>query len=548
MGPDREYSIGKVLGDFARENKSTLATYFFLSLAFPINDVVLPYYYGQVIDQTSKSSRESIWKNTRRSITIIVFLWVVKQVLMSKLDSLDAVFLPKLQSYVRKTIVIRILEAYKGNYRDPEVGRLLTQVTKLPYIVRDLFHQIRYFVLPVILVVIATLAYLFYVHPHLGFIYLGGILGFLGLIYWFCRTCFEKSDQKEKIHIQLNEDIVDLLSNMLNVYAADTIEEEVIRFEEKQREMDKKYENAVRCASNFKALFNVAYMAIFTSINGYSFYLYSKGDPRISLGSLSSVLIVTLYVVGMLESASREIRDFAANIGVLLRAQKSINELGYPPPEGYPLTKVPNGEIDIQHLRVHYGNREALWIEHLHISPGETVAIVGKTGCGKSTLAKVLIKLLPYKGTVKIDGKDIRGIDCQELRRHIVYIPQQPRLFNRSVLDNITYGSQASKQEVVEALHNLGIYQITEKDLDRPAGKNGDNLSGGQRQVVYFLRFLFRDASVIILDEPTSALDETSRDQVLRILRYLSQGRTTIVITHDPEVMRFASRKIRLST
>jgi len=541
---DSEYSIGNVLKDFAKENKSTLATYFILSLAFPINDVVLPYYYGQVIDQASKSTRKDIWKNTRRIITIIVVLWVVKQILVSKLDTLDAYFLPKLQSYVRKTIVLRILEAYKGNYKDPEVGRLLTQVTKLPYIIRDLFHQVRYYVVPVFLVVLSTLGYLFYVHPSLGGIYLAGIAGFLGLVWWFCKSCFEKSDRKEKVHIQLNEDICDLLSNMLNVYSADTIEEEMIRFENKQEELDKKYEDAVRCASNFKAIFNVAYMAIFTSVNGYSFYLYSRGE--ISLGSLSSVLIVTLYVIGMLDNASREIRDFAANIGVLQRAQKTINEMGIPPTGEETLVKVPDGEISVENLKVSYKGKLALRVPHLRVRAGETVAIVGKTGCGKSTLAKVLIKLLPYEGTIRLDGKDIQSVDCQDLRRKVIYVPQQPRLFNRTVLQNITYGSNATRSDVVEILHNLGVDQISESDLSRPAGKNGDNLSGGQRQVVYFLRFLFRDGSVIILDEPTSALDEKSRTQVLRILRYLTQGRTTLIITHDPTVMQFASRRIHL--
>ncbi len=539
-----EFSVKETLKNFASENTSTLVTYFILSLAFPINDVVLPYYYGQVIDKSSKSEMARIWENTRRPITIIVVLWIIKQFLVSKLDSLDAEFLPKIQSYIRKVLILRILEAYKENYRDPEVGRLLTQISKLPYVIRDLFHQIRHYVLPVILVVIATLGYLFYVHPHLGILYMVGILGVISLIYWFCCSCFKKSDQKEKIHLQLNEDIVDLLSNMLNVYSADMVEKEMERIEKRQQELDTAYTEAIKCASGFKALFSAAYTAIFGSINGYSFYLYSKG--KISLGSLSSVLIVTLYVIGMLEGASKEIRDFAANIGVLQRSQEAINKLGKIPPKGSNLEVIPTGEITVKNLQVKYGHRIAVNIPYLHVSSGETVAIVGKTGCGKSTFAKALIKLLPYQGTILLDNNDIRKIDCQELRKQIVYIPQQPILFNRSVLDNITYGSQIPRQQVVGMLQSLDIHQITEEDLNRPAGKNGDNLSGGQRQIVYFLRFLFRDGAVIILDEPTSALDENSRNQILRILKYLSQGRTTIIITHDPDVMRFASRVIKL--
>jgi len=535
-----EFSVQKVLVDFAKENKTTLTTYFFLSLAFPINTVILPYYYGKVIDQASKSKRKEIWTNTRRTIGIIGILWVVKQVLINRLDSLDASFLPKLQSHIRKNLVLRILEIHKDDYKDPEVGRLLTHITKLPYIVRDLFYQARFFILPIALVVLTTWGYLTYLHPHLGLIYMFGILMFIGLVYWFYKSSFELSARKEKVYLQLSEDIVDLLANMLNVYSSATVEEEMIRIEKRQEDLDKKYREAVQCAANFKTLFNILYMFIFASINGYTFYLYSQG--KISLGSLTSVLMVTLYVINMLESASAEMRDFAANIGVLKRAQCTVNEMGIPPPR-MDERDLKSGEIIVENLEVKYGDNIGLKIDFLHILPKECVAIIGKTGCGKSTFTKALTKLIPYEGTITIGGIDIRRVSHESLRKQVIYVPQQPRLFNRSILENITYGSDVSREEVEIALEDLGIYL---GDLNRLAGKNGNNLSGGQKQLVYFLRFLFRKGSIVILDEPTASLDGETRNQVLRILKYVSQGRTTIIVTHDPEVMQFSTREIHL--
>jgi len=541
-----EFRISQVLKDFAKENKVSLVKYFFLSLAFPINDVVLPYYYGQVIEQASKSKRTNIWKKTRRTITIVLVLWALKQVLINRLDVLDSTFLPELQSHIRKALVSRILEAHKGNYSDPEVGRYLTEIAVIPTIVGDLFYQSRHFVLPVFLVVISTMCYLFYVHPHLGMIYLVGIACFGVLLYNFYKSCSILLDRKERLYLDINEEMADLLTNMLNVYSSGTGEEELIRLEKRLLELNKSYEDAMNCSAKYRTIFNITYMIIFVLLNGYAFKLYTKGE--LTLGSLSSVLIITLFVIRMMENASREIREFTADIGVLYRAQEAMNEIGMPPVPGRPLGKVHKGEIIVKNLKVGYGSRPILNIPELHIKGGETVAIIGKTGCGKSTFTKALVKLMPYEGSIFLDGNNLQDIDCDDLRRQIIYVPQMPRLFNRSILDNITYGTNATKEDVVNALRGLQITQIQETDLERSAGKNGSMLSGGQRQVVYFLRFLFRDGPVIIFDEPTASLDENSRDQVLRILRMMSQDRTTIIITHDPKVMQFASRRIRMDS
>lgn len=536
------YSIRSILSEFMKENKGTLAKYFLLSLSFPVNDVVLPYYYGQIIEQATRSEAENIWKNTRRTIIIVLVLWTFKQICLSKLETMDSEFLPQLQSYFRKNVVIRILEVHKTNYRDPEIGKLLTQITRLPYAVEELFHQCRHFILPISLTFIFVIGYLFYVHPHLGMIGLAGLLTYFAAVYFYADQCIEKHKQKEEACDQLNEDITDLLANMLSVYSADTMEEELILLEEKQRDLDKKYKETIACSAKFKTIFNSIYMLIFTSVNGYSFYLYSQG--KIPVGLLSSTLIITLYVIGMLENASRDIRDFAANVGVLIRLQKIINKLGVPPSPGESPNFKPRGDLVVENLKISYNGR-SLQTPHLHIAPLEKVAIIGKSGCGKTSLAKALVRLVPYEGNIYLDGKNIQELDCKFLRRNVLFVPQQARLFNRTVLENILYGNKVTREEVERTLQELKL-NITDEDLDRMAGKNGSNLSGGQQQVVYFLRFLFRDSPVIILDEPTASLDEGSRDQVLRILQYISQGRTLIVISHDPAVMNFATRRIKL--
>lgn len=534
-----EYSISKSLKDFAKENKATLGMYAFLSLAFPINDVLLPYYYGKIIDKASKSSPSNIWKNTRRNVFIVIIFWVIKQLFTYKLDALDAEFLPKLKSHIRTSVVVRILEAYKEDYRDPEIGRLLIYIMDLPWLVGALFKQVRYFVLPIFPVLFFVFIFLFYVNPQLGLLFIILIAAYFSLAYFYYGSCSQVSSTRERVHTELSEDVADMLSNILNVYSADTIEGELKRFEDYQCSYDKICTKEIKCSSKYKIFFNALYMLIFLSINGYAFYLYSK--KKISLASLSSVLIVSLYLVNLLEKSSREMRDFLTCLSIVKMTQEYINKLGKKPKTRKPFSTKLNGKITIKNYQV-----RDIQIPFLEINPGEKIAIIGRTGIGKSSLVNSIFKLTPYKGSIYIDNKNIEDIGAQDLRKQIMYIPQESRLFNRTVFENIKYGNdKVEKKNVLEALEKLNITQITEKDLERSAGKNGNNLSGGQKQIVYFMRFLFRDSSIVILDEPTSGLDEITRDQILNILRYIIQGKTMIIISHDKDVpMKFNNIRI----
>lgn len=187
----------------------------------------------------------------------------------------------------------------------------------------------------------------------------------------------------------------------------------------------------------------------------------------------------------------------------------------------------------------------------LTIAPGERVALVGPTGAGKSTLASMVPRFYdPSTGRVTIDGRDVRDYTLGTLRSRVSLVFQEPVLFATSIAENIGYGKPgASREEIVEAATRAGIHaQIAglQDGYDTVIGERGVTLSGGQRQCVAIARAVIKDAPIVILDEPLVGLDGRSLDLVLRALRSLMEGRTVLMISHQPVSLRDMQRIVVL--
>jgi ABC-type multidrug transport system fused ATPase/permease subunit len=183
------------------------------------------------------------------------------------------------------------------------------------------------------------------------------------------------------------------------------------------------------------------------------------------------------------------------------------------------------------------------------VEPGQVVAVVGHTGAGKSTIAQLIPRLYdPDSGQVLVDGYDIHRFTLESLRAQMSMVLQESILFTGSILENIGYGRpDASGAEIIEAARNANADEFISKFPDgyyTILNERGSNLSGGQRQRIAIARAFIRDTPILILDEPSTGLDAESTDQVLQALRKLMKGKTTIIISHELNLIRDADKII----
>jgi subfamily B ATP-binding cassette protein MsbA len=213
------------------------------------------------------------------------------------------------------------------------------------------------------------------------------------------------------------------------------------------------------------------------------------------------------------------------------------------------------GQIIFDEVNFSYDGRSPILKDiNLRIEPGESVALVGGSGSGKSTIASLLLRFYdPKKGSVRIDGRDLRNINLASLRSHTGVVSQDVTLFNTTILENIRYGRHgASDDEVIAAAYLANIGQFIEEFLpdkfDTVVGERGARLSGGQKQRINVARVILKNPAILILDEATSALDSESERSVQAVLDYLMQGRTTLIIAHRFSTIKNVDRIVVLDS
>ncbi|GAB3659069.1 ABC transporter ATP-binding protein [Nocardioides korecus] len=254
---------------------------------------------------------------------------------------------------------------------------------------------------------------------------------------------------------------------------------------------------------------------------------------------IAFAFLVTLFVgpvqmgTQVLTDAQNAIAGWRRVIGIL----DTPADLDDPGPSG---ASLPRGAMDVTFEGVDFGYPGGTLVLRdvdEHIASGSRVAVVGETGSGKTTFAKLLTRLMdPTAGVVRLDGIDVREVEFASLRRRVVLVPQEGFLFDSTLLDNVRYGDlDATRDQVVAAAVELGLGDWLEglpRGLDTRVGQRGESLSAGERQLVALLRAHLADPDLLVLDEATSAVDPALEMRIGRALERLMSGRTSVTIAH----------------
>jgi len=304
--------------------------------------------------------------------------------------------------------------------------------------------------------------------------------------------------------------------------------------------------DAVRLQARFSPVVDVASAISVAVVLGVGSWRVLAGDMNVA------VLLVFLGYVSNLYKPMKALSKLSTTMSKGVAASERVMEILRLTPE---VRNAPDavpaphftGRVDFEEVTFSYGREPVIAGLNLHIEPGETLALVGRTGAGKSTIASLVPRLMdPQEGRICLDGIDVRELEIATVRAQVSLVLQDCVLLHGSLLDNIACGRPGASEAAVRRAARLALVDEFASRLpmgmDTPVGERGVSLSGGQRQRVAIARAILRDTPILILDEPTSALDVESEALIAEALERLPSGRTTLIIAHRLSTVRRADR------
>ena len=375
------------------------------------------------------------------------------------------------------------------------------------------------------------------------------LLGTILLPWVICRRTYW--EQSRLLHFWQNVKIDyldDIFQNRKTVVAHGTVRQTIQVLTSKTKQSSD-IRDALTCQLTLEAVLPALVLILVTSFIFIARIKQKLEEKKVSVDILKVMFSVTKrsYHLGII---LQSVTPVFFNYTAIQNLQSHLLSTATPVPAGL-ATKAVNTSAGLSFHRVtfRYGTREIVSDFSFDFPNNNITAVVGQSGSGKTTILNLIQgMLMPTQGYITLNNIPLNQIP----NRHqlIGSVFQQPQLFNTTVWENIGYGLACTRDQVMEKLKaadNFACLEMVGLSLDQSVGKNGENLSGGQRQIVQLLRVVLADPPVLLLDEPTAALDSQSSDAVMELIERNTLSKIVVIITHDPRILKYAHHHLNLA-
>lgn len=520
--------MNKIILDSVLEHKSLIFSFICLLGAYLMQDIIFVKEFSKFITTIPDFLKDI---NLKKIMNLIV-PYISASLLFYIDDIIQAKVFPEVELNVIKELTNQTLESIRTTKKTININEFMLNLKKIPDL-RNVYYIAISYVVPTLLLGIG----LFYYYAKSGLTAGSAYLIIMTLLVIItysiecgCINYARTSDNKLNDYY---DDIQDIMINFDTVITSNTKEKEMENINTVKTDCKHHYVRSE--IENSEALFKLESlnMVMMIALDGVIVKQYI--DKKVELDDAVAVIMMVSTFMQYYNSTIVRLKNVMGHLGKYFELQDYFAKFEIDNDKIKKELSITNGDIIFENINLSYENKVILDDFNLRIKGNQIFGIVGKIGTGKTSLIKMIAGLIPYDGKIYIDNQDIDLFSRQSISNVVAYIPQNVKLFNRSIYENINYGSNYSEKYIWSIINKyklIDFYKSFNDGLKTNVGKEGSKLSGGQKQIVAITRALIQDKKIILLDEPTASLDPKFKDYVIDLLKVI-KGKTIIIITHD---------------
>ena len=464
---------------------------------------------------------------------------------------LETIIIPYYQKYLRTLLFNNVLKKYSNNYKDIKIGEVLSKIIELTYSIVSMFINCFDQFLSTFSGLIFINIYFFTLNWKIGLLYFLSIVTIFIILYIKSPLLIDNSIKKMNSLYDNNEFMNDKFSNLMNIYLNNEENQEKKNFFKIENILKNRYVKNIWLEKQSLTLTDMIIILSTIFIIIYSYYLLKEN--QINVATFISICITVSASMTYIYYLGKQITDSVYYIGIILSNKDFLDEILNHPMKNIKNVNLTQGKIQFKNVYFKYNEQSKYILKNFNytIEPKTKIAFIGQSGSGKSTIMKLLIDLHPLtQGDILIDNVNIKNIDTDYLRNKIIYVNQKTLMFNKSVLDNIKYGTQINEQQIIKLMEKYDLLTVFQKlpfGLKSDCGVNGNNLSMGMQKVIIMIRGILKNGIEYILDEPLTSLDSKTKKKIIKMIMNELKNKTIIVITHDKEIIPYMNKTININ-
>lgn len=540
--------INDIVIPYCKKNKFSLSIYIILEIiCLMIITIFMPFMMSKYIvslnSTKSESIKESIINRSKKGCVYIIFISYMIYVFLSWIKgNIERRFNINMCAEARYKLIENIFQNVTHDYKELPENEIIylstTIFTSLRPTVRFVFEAL----LPLLIVAILVSGYLYKIDKKIfiTFISLNILCSLILFIYY--NNLIRSWHLTENIWRKCIEKLGDKFKNLLNILFDNTIIDELNQINNEQNIYVTYMMKSLYMSNDFEHNYELVQF-IFTCI--ILFLILNKSEELLSV-----VVMLMIIYNNILNTFTMECRQTFKHVSNLIDVENSLlsmmNNYTCENPE-------PFYNIKFENVSYKYNKNGKYILKNLNldIKPSKINVIMGKSGSGKTTVSKLIIKMIePTEGTIYMDDVDSNKLCNKSVRDNIYYVNQRTILFDESVYYNFKYGNNAQDKEIYELLDKYNLLQnfhTLENGLDTMCGVNGSNLSLGMQKIIMVFRGILKpNKNILIFDEPLSSLDVKTRKKIVDLIVNETKGKTLIIISHDKEILYYSDNTIHL--